>query len=68
MPGRLPGDHEHVTHLLDESERINKLGCAWNDAKVPNPIAAEQAFRMGWAFALAAAHLRCFLKGELTKK
>ena len=68
MPMRLPGDPDPVRYLIDESERMNEFGNRWVNAKCPNLIAAEMCFKNGWAYALAAAYLRCFLKGELLKK
>lgn len=68
MPLRLPGDHEHVLHLCEESERMATIGNRWLKARTPNPIAAEFCLRNAWAFALAAAHLRCWMKGELENK
>lgn len=65
MPLRFPSDHEHIKLLIDESERASKLGNKWQNADVPNPVAAENCFRMGWAYSLAASWLRCKLKGEL---
>lgn len=58
MPRRFPNDPEHILRLLDESERLNELGNRWVNATNPNPIAADLAFRAGWAHALAAAFLR----------
>ena len=68
MPRRFAGDHEHVTLLLDEAERVAKLGNAWMNAEVPNPVAAETAFRNAWAHSASAAWLRCKLNGELPVK
>lgn len=65
MPLRLPGDPEVVTLLIEESERISKLGNKWLAAETPNQIAAHACLQQGWAFALAAAWLRCKLKGEV---
>lgn len=65
MPMHFPDDHPHVTLLLRESERVNALGNQWTHAHTPNPIAAEQLFKMGWAHNLSAVWLRCKLKGEL---
>ena len=65
MPLRFPNDPEAVRLLLDESERVNKLGNAWITATVPNAVAGE--FWNAWAFALAAHWLRCKLKGEFDK-
>jgi hypothetical protein len=65
MPRRLPDDHQNVTALLDESERCSTHAMRWHCAKVPNHIAAQKAAEMGWAYALAAAFLRCHLNGEL---
>lgn len=65
MPLRLPGDHEHVTMLLDESERLTEYGNRWLTCEKPNQIAAEFSLRNGWAMAAAAAWLRCKLKGEV---
>ena len=36
-----------------------------NPSSVPNQVAAEMCLRHGWAFSLAAAWMRCKLKGEL---
>jgi sugar/nucleoside kinase (ribokinase family) len=68
MPLHFPGDHPHVTYLLKESERLSGRANSWLAAKTPNPVTAGHAFEAGWAFALAAAHLRCFLNGELVDK
>lgn len=65
MPLRFPSDTKEITLLVEESERCNALGNRWANAKVPNPLAAESCWRMGWGFALAAAWLRTRLKGEL---
>lgn len=65
MPMRFPGDPEPVKLLLDESERMSKLGNNWMVADVPNQVAAEMCLRHGWAFSLAAAWMRCKLKGEM---
>ena len=65
MPRRFPDDPEPVKLLLDESERVTALANNWMHCKNPNPVAAEFAFRNGWAVAAAAAWLRCKLKGEL---
>ena len=68
MPQRFHDDPEAVTMMIAESERCNALGQRWMNAEKPNPVAAEAAFLNGWAYALAAAWLRCKLKGELTGK
>lgn len=65
IPIRFPDDPVPVKLLIEESERVSKLGNDWLTAKVPNHIAAEVALRNGWAFSLAAVLLRCKLKGEL---
>ena len=65
MPMRFPSDPEPVRLLRDESERMSKMGNNWLAADVPNQVAAEMCLRNGWAFSLAAAWLRCKLKGEL---
>lgn len=65
MPMRFPSDPAEVRLLLEESERVSKLGNHWLNADVPNHVAAETCFRNGWAYALAGAWLRCKLKGEL---
>jgi hypothetical protein len=65
MPMRFPSDPPDVKLLIDESERMSKLGNNWLTADVPNQVAAEMCLRHGWAFSLAAAWLRCKLKGEL---
>ena len=59
MPRRFPSDGPEIIRLLDESERLNALGNRWINAPKPNPIASELAFKAGWAYALAAAFLRC---------
>ena len=38
----------------------------WPFFDVPNHVAAEMCLRHGWAYSLAAAWLRCKLKGELS--
>ncbi len=68
MPMRLPNDHAHVLLLIDESERASTLGNKWLQAATPNQIAAEVCLRNGWAYSLAAAWLRCALKGEVGTK
>lgn len=65
MPLHLPGDHEHVTALLNESERMSAKAQSWHDAPVGNYKAYVLAMEQGWALALAAAYLRCYIKGEL---
>lgn len=65
MPRRFPDDPEPVRLLIEESERVNKLGNLWLKAETPNHVAADVAMRNGWAYALAAVWLRCKLKGEL---
>lgn len=65
MPLRFPDDPESVRLLLDESERLNKMGNRWLDVETPNHIAAEMTLRHGWAYALSGAWLRARLKGEL---
>ena len=65
MPMRFPSDPEPVKLLIEESERMSKLGNNWMAADVPNQVAAEMCLRHGWAFSLAAAWMRCKLKGEL---
>lgn len=65
MPLRLPDDPVAVTMLLDESERMTDMGNRWNAAKKPNHLAANFCLQNGWAFALAAAWLRCKLNGAL---
>ena len=65
MPMRFPNDPEPVKLLIEESERMSKLGNNWLAADVPNQVAAEMCLRHGWAFSLAAAWMRCKLKGEL---
>lgn len=64
MPPTFPNDPDAVRLLVQESERINAIGNHWLSAKVPNAIAAQHALQMGWAFAVAAAWLRCKLRGE----
>jgi hypothetical protein len=64
MPMRMENDHEHVSALLDEAERLNALGNRWLQAQNPNYIAAEQALKNGWAMNLAACWLRCKLNKE----
>ena len=68
MPMRFPSDPEPVKLLIEESERMSKLGNNWMAADVPNQVAAEMCLRHGWAFSLAAAWMRCKLKGELGKE
>ena len=68
MPRRYPNDPEAVTLLVAESERVNALGQRWMNAEIPNQIAAQKCLELGWAYALAAAHLRCYYNGELEKK
>jgi hypothetical protein len=65
MPMRMPNDPPDVTLLLDESERCTVLGNRWLKAPKPNPIAAGLCLSNGWAYALAAAWLRCKLRCEL---
>lgn len=65
MPLHFPNDHDHVKQLLAESVRVNNLGLRWGTSNPPNPVASQKCFEMGWAYALAAAWLRCKLKGEL---
>lgn len=65
MPLVLDNDHGHVKALVEESVRINMLGEKWLKSKPRNPMAAEMCFRNGWAYSLAAAWLRCLLKGEV---
>ncbi len=65
MPRRFPNDPEPVRMLVEESERISKLGNDWLTAKIPNQIAAEMCLKNGWGYALAAAWLRCKLEGKL---
>lgn len=65
MPARFPDDPAPVKLLIEESERISKLGNDWLAAEIPNQVAAELCLRHGWAFSLAAAWMRCKLKGEL---
>lgn len=67
MPSRFPDDHPNVVALVEESERLNAMGCKWMDAEKPNPVAADLCFKAGWAHALSAAWLRCKLKGEVGK-
>jgi hypothetical protein len=66
MPTRWPNDPEPVKLLITESERVSALGNNWMTADIPNPVAAEMCHRNGWAYSLAAAWLRCKLKGEIT--
>jgi len=65
MPARFRDDPEPVRLLINESERVSKIGNDWMAAEVPNPVAAEMCLRNGWAFSLAAVWLRCKLKGQL---
>jgi len=65
MPVRFESDPEPVKLLIAESERMSQHGNNWLAADVPNHVAAEVALRAGWAYGLAAAWLRCKLKGEL---
>lgn len=65
MPQHFPNDPHVVTALLNESERITRLGIKWSNAESPNPIAAQMCFQNGWAYNLAAVWLRCYLKGEV---
>lgn len=64
LPTRIPGDPREVTALLDESVRLAKLANSWERCEHPNPVAAQAAYTNAWAYALAGAWLRCFLKGE----
>lgn len=66
MPVRFPCDHPLVLALLNESERLNHLAYNWRECQYPNLVASQKAEEMGWAHALSAAWLRCYLKGELT--
>jgi len=66
MPQRFASDPEAVKMLVAESERVSAVGNKWLSAKVPNQIAAENCLRMGWAYSLAAAWLRCALQGEIS--
>lgn len=65
MPTRFNDDPLPVKMLIEESERVTKLGNKWLTAEVPNQVAAEMCLRQGWAYALAAAWMRCKIKGEL---
>jgi len=65
MPMRFPSDPPDVKLLIAESERMSTLGNNWLAADVPNQVSAEMCLRHGWALSLAAAWLRCKLKGEL---
>ena len=65
MPLSLPDDPPVVTMLVEESKRNSAIAMRWAKAEVPNYTASDMASRNGWAFALAAAWLRCKLKGEL---
>jgi len=67
LPDHFPSDPQAVRLLLEESERMSKMGNAWMGAKEPNAVAGEFCLRNGWAFQLAAAWLRCKLKGEFEK-
>ena len=53
-----PGDHEHVILLLERGRDLFVLGQGDN-------ARAALMKEMAWSFALAAAYLRCSLKGEL---
>lgn len=65
MPLRFKDDPEPVKLLIAESERCTALGLKWLKAPLPNHVAADQCMKNGWAYALAAAWMRCKLKGEL---
>ena len=60
-----PTDPPAVQLLEAEAIRTMQLAREWETTKPINPVAAEFCYRNGWAFALAAAWLRCKLKGEL---
>lgn len=62
-----PNDPQAVRLLLEEGKRMTRRGNAWLHAEVPNLIASDMCLRTGWAYALAAAWLRCKLKGEFEK-
>lgn len=65
MPMQLPDDPAPVTLLIEESRRMTQIGLNWQKADAPNYVAADMAMKNGWAYSLAAAWLRCKLKGEL---
>lgn len=62
MPRHLPGDHPHVTMLLNESERLVALGRRWEQSKHPDLLSVSQCYEQGWACAFAAAILRLHLQ------